>query len=225
MPPLANQPGVLRVDHHFTIAEDLAAQCRLFMRYTGAAPSNADLSTFATHLMSLWPGAMASLMTPDKNITGIVVTDLTSPTSAIGSDNTTHAGSLLEAILPAATCTMLNIHIHRRYRGGKPRVYWPFGSETRLQDEQTWTAAWLALVLTEINAYEAGSAGQVVGPATIAEWVSISQYAGFTAVVNPITGRTRDVPNPRPVALAPDAATAFSIHPRPTNQRRRALNR
>lgn len=225
MPSPPNQPNVLRVQHFFTIAEDLAAQVRIYIRYTGGAPSNADLNTYAGTLFGMWPGALASLMTPDKSLTSIVVTDLTSPTAAIGSHVATAVGSLIEPELPAATCTMTNHHIHRRYRGGKPRAYWPFGSQTRLADEQTWTAGWIALVETEILAYFNGSVGIVVGPAVTAAWVNISQYLDFLTVGPDSRGRFHYPPKPRPVAIAPDDIGPISVHPRPTNQRRRALNR
>jgi len=63
------------------------------------------------------------------------------------------------------------------------------------------------------------------GTTTITAWVSISQYAGFTAVQNVITGRWRNVPKPRTVAIAPDNINTFHLDLKPASQRRRAQQR
>ena len=225
MPPLPNQPGVLKIDHHFTIGEDIAALCRWHVRYIGSAPTAADLNTFATYLSAQWLGSMVGLYHTTTALTAIDITDLTTPTSAFGSNTTPHAGGLVGQEQPAATCLLCTYHIARRYRGGKPRTYWPFGDADQLSDPQTWTVPFLSNCQTGIDQYFNATTFHAVGPATTQELVSISQYHGFTPVLNPITGRTRDVPTVRPVAIAPDLLGPPIIHPRPATQRRRALNR
>ncbi|MGH9123011.1 MAG: hypothetical protein ACRDYC_13890, partial [Acidimicrobiales bacterium] len=56
---------------------------------------------------------------------------------------------------------------------------------------------------------------------------SISYYKGFTSVLNPVTGRTRDVPKVRAGADLPvpiDTVTALIVNPKPGSQRRRQLH-
>jgi hypothetical protein len=47
---------------------------------------------------------------------------------------------------------IFNMHISRRYRGGKPRVYFPLGSATDMADPQHWTAAFLTSAGNAFNA-------------------------------------------------------------------------
>jgi len=223
VPALPVVPQVIRIDHHFSIGEDLAAKCRLFDRYTGAAPTNSDLITLANTYMTAFTGSgVAGDMTPDRILTGITITDLTSATAAVG-ESTIAAipGTNGGAKLPADVAAVWSRTIARRYRGGHSRVYWPLGSETDLQDAQTWkvasTTAWATNLLTwqtDLNAAIWGGGGSFVP-------VAVSFYSGFT-VHTGVTGRARNVSTPRAVALV-DTVTGDIMRTGLGSQRKRLL--
>lgn len=225
MPPLPNQPNVLREDFLFQVGEDTNALCRLHQLWSGVTPTAATLNAVAHDIGVLFSANLDILMGIENKLTSVVVTDLTTPTSAVGLDATLRPGTNGGGRLPGEVAMMMNEHILRRYRGGKPRVYWPFGTQADLTDEQLWNPGILASNLTAMNAFLSGCHAISESGTLLGFNVSISYYSGFTAVVNPITGRTRDVPKVRAVAIPPDVVQSISWHPRPASQRRRSLNR
>lgn len=225
MPALPDVPQVLRLDHFLTIGEDTHALCRLHCTYTGPAPSNATCVAIGVQLFNHWTAEFPPYMSADKSITGIGVTDLTSPTSGTGIESAVFAGTRAGTGLPAAVCALVNAHISRRYRGGKPRTYWPFGVHEDLADEQTWMSGFPANITAAVNAYNALIQGTVVSGTALGPLVNVSYYKGFTPVTNPISGRTRDVPTVRTGAIPVDVITSFSTNPKLGTQRRRTLIR
>lgn len=67
-------------------------------------------------------------------------------TAPVAFTNTTvHAGTSGAAqIENSAICTLINMHINARYRGGHPRTYLPWGVPTNQTNESTWNAGYLA---------------------------------------------------------------------------------
>ncbi len=224
MPALPDVPGVLRYDLFYQVGSDLQARSRLFFSYTGGPPSNGDCTTLATTAAVDAGINLAVYMNVEDDILGAEVTDLTTPTSGRGSHFATVAGSVADPPLAASACVLVNYTIGRRYRGGKPRTYFRLGAASDLQTPQTWkstsTTNWLAAINAWINNIKASSAGTTA----ISQHVSVSYYSGFTAVTNPITGRTRDVPKVRSVAIAPDVVLSNAINPKVASQRRRDLH-
>lgn len=223
MPALPDHPNVFAVRHFFEVGDDLNVACRLHYRWSGTAPSNAVCVTFATAIHASMVTNLVPLMAATNSVHAVSVTDLTSPTGAFGeyfhTDNGTSGGSPLDA----ATAVLFNMHIARRYRGGKPRTYWPLGVAGDLVNPTLWEATSVTAFQTALDqlvddTIALSSSGTVMGTLC-----SVSDYHGFTPVTNPITGRTRDVPTVRSVAIAPDDFTALAVNPRPASQRRRNL--
>jgi hypothetical protein len=158
---------------------------------------------------------------------GIRVVDLTTPTSGFGEYLHHATGSRGANELGAGTACLVNMPIHRRYRGGKPRSYWPFGVQTDLQTAQTWTTAFQAAVAGGLETYLAALEGLTVGTTVLGVLVSISYYAGFTIRPSPpIAGvRARNVSTPRSVAITPDPILAINPSIKVSSQRRRNLQR
>lgn len=226
MPALVDQPNVLKATFAFKVTEDANVVSRLFFAYTGTAPTNATCHTIANAMAAAWNNAFLADMVSSNTIESVTVEDLTTPTSGVstfidGQAGTAPAGTWL----PAATCLLMNLHISRRYRGGKPRVYWPLYTSVILQDAQTWDPTTLASTTTswQTNFLDV-ILGSVTDGCTITDQVSVSYYEGFTAVLNPITGRYKNVNKPRTVAIAPDVVTGFTLNPKPGIQRRRQLH-
>lgn len=200
MPPLPNVPGVLRIRFHFTIGEDTHAACRKYYAYTGAAPSEADLVAFSSGVLTAAGVDLAPLYTADRVMTEVETTDLTSPISATGIGIGTETGTRVGADLPAATSLLESLEVSRRYRGGHPRNYWPFGDQDDLGTPQTWTPDFVTACSTALATFEAAVIGDPPAGVTSLAPVSVSYYEGFTVFMG-VTGRARNINKVRPVPV------------------------
>lgn len=230
MPPLPAQPSVLAVELKHTYSNDIDVQVKQFWQYSGTAPTNAQLSAFCTAQASNWDNQWVHVCHSDVVLTEIVATDLTSATAARGSWSGSLAGDLSGAVLGAQVCFLVGYTIARRYRGGKPRNYWPLGDAATLQDPQHWTSAFVA----SVSGYSAGWNTQTAlngwtGGGTLSQ-VNVSYYEGFK-VVDGSTGRAHNVslvrggPPPAGPVIAPDPITGYTYSPLLATQRRRTTRK
>jgi hypothetical protein len=164
---------------------------------------------------------MVALMTSSVNITGIQSVDLTSPTGAVDTIAPTIVGTRAGGILPAEVAFVLSYEIARRYRGGHPRGYWPFGSDTDLFNPRVWQGTFPGVVVTAMNLFfgDVATAGAVFG--TTYTHVNVSYYNGFLVVINPLTGRARNVSQLRGGGPLVDGVTSIVGRTTPGAQRRR----
>lgn len=224
MPALPNYPNVLKLRTLFQVGADSGVSTTLHFTYSGTAPANAICDDIA----GTWLGSAATNMAPAMEtgnaLLGATVTDLTTPTSGFGESLATTAGTRGSSPLPAGACVLVNQPFARRYRGGKSRTYWPFGEGGDLVTAQDWNPTAVVDFTDAIQLTLDSVLGVAFGGTTIVSLCSISYYHGFTPVTNPITGRTRDVPTVRSVAIAPDVISTFSINPKVASQRRRNLH-
>jgi hypothetical protein len=222
MPALPDVPGVLRVDVQQTLGDDDAVLNRIFVNYTGTAPNDATCNTIASQLYTIWASEFIPYMTPDKSLTGVVVTDLTSPSSGQGSHSAVTPGTFSSSPIGASSCMLASIRIARRYRGGKPRTYLPVGGDTVLQTPQTWTSTFVGQIQASLNQVISDIAAYSVSGCSLGSIVNVSYYSGFTIRPSPpIPGvRARNVPTVR-VAPVVDVLVAWNAETRLASQRRR----
>jgi hypothetical protein len=225
VPALPDYPNVLKVRTLFTIGSDTDVSTTLHFLYSGTAPTDAVCSTIAGDLQGFSVSALQAVLGNENTLDGVTVQDLTSATAGYGEDLTVTDGTETGAPLPAATCVLASAAIARRYRGGKPRNYWPLGTSTDLLNPSAWVGASVTAFDVAIAAYINDIVGWTVSGTTVGAWVSISYYEGFTSILNPVTGRTRDVPKVRAAAITPDTVLSMAISPRPATQRRRSQQR
>jgi hypothetical protein len=95
--------------------------------------------------------------------------------------------------LTANDCALLNIKIQRRYRGGKPRLYLPWGSDADVQDAQHWKSASITTFNSAILTHTNYVVGQTWAGGGFDHLVNVSYYQGFKVVTSPTTGRARNV--------------------------------
>jgi hypothetical protein len=224
MPALPDYPNVLKVVHRFQSGADADVACSWHFGYTGTAPSNSTCDAIAAAVLAGAVTNFLPVMSDDVQLTGVTVQDLTSATAGAGESLGAHTGTRSGGPLPAAACVLINQPIARRYRGGKPRTYWPFGAAGDVASTQDWVSGSLTDFTAAIQLQLDVILAIVESGTTISDWVSISYYEGFTAVLNPITGRTRDVPKVRTAAIAPDVINTFLVNPKVASQRRRNLH-
>ncbi|MBA0087123.1 MAG: hypothetical protein HRJ53_19235 [Acidobacteria bacterium Pan2503] len=122
--------------------------------------------------------------------------------------------------MTANDCALVNLHIARRYRGGKPRQYWPFGVITDLNNTKNWNTSFQTAVNNAMIALNSAAIAMAWTGGNIAAPVNVSYYHGFTVVTNPITGRARNVPKLKATPDV-DTITGQSCNQRVATQRRR----
>lgn len=176
----------------------------------------------ATDVSAAFGTDLAGLMSEDFNLVGVTITDLTSETSAEGAWTGSIAGANAAHDMPLDISLLQNFTIARRFRGGKCRTYWPFGTPGNLNsDDVTWTSAFLATSATAwSNFYTAVQAFSGIGITGLTH-VNVSYYKGFASVQNPVTKRWRNIPTPVAGPITPDLIIGNSFRPEVSQQRRR----
>jgi hypothetical protein len=220
VPPLPPAANVIKITMRMTTSNNTHVIDRVFVHYTGTAPTNAQLVTFATAIATAWNANLASQFTVEKALVEVDCVDLTSATSAVGNVLVTHAGTDPGPSQGVGTAAMLNYKISRRYRGGKPRTYLAALSADDTQTDSTWTAASMAALLAAWQAFITAIQAAPWAGATIDGQVNVSFYSGFTNFTGP-TGRQRARSTPRAGAAVVDTITSVSVNPIIASQRRR----
>lgn len=223
MPPLPNVAKVIQLTVKHRYGSDTNVITRFFVRYSGSAPSDVQMAGLTAATVAGWADGLISLCCTDVSLLQVEGVDLSSDSgaAAITADvvDGTRTGS---DELFADNCLVAGYAIRRRYRGGHPRGYWPFGLSGDLATAQTWSTGFLADAAAGLGTFfDDVLAGTWTGGGTLTH-VNVSFYSGFSVIISPTTGRARNVSTPRNTP-AVDLVTA--ILPRATvgSQRRRLL--
>jgi hypothetical protein len=191
----------------------------MYWRYAGSPPSASDCANFATVLLNAF-AAENSLWDTRTVLTGAKGTDLSSTSGGVGASTGSTNGTLGGDTLAGGTAVVVSYLINRRYRGGKPRNYFPWGDSNSLNTRQAWLPAYVAEVAAGVATAISTFIGTVEGATTISAHANVSYYSGFTVQTNPGTGRARNVPKLRTVPLVDDIV-GRAVLGRPGSQRRR----
>jgi hypothetical protein len=136
-----------------------------------------------------------------------------------GTHTASVAGTDANPGLAGGTATLVNFAINRRYRGGKPRIYLPWGSSAKLQSKQQWMTSYVSAVGTAMDNIVTGYIGSSAGTTTISDQINVSYYEGFTTFTTP-SGRVKNLSKLR-VTPSEDIIIAHAVNPVPSSQRRR----
>ena|SRR5215469_15143908 len=218
-PPL---PDVSTVRVHLTgrDASNFQWGVRLYFSYSAGPPSGADCTTLAGAINSAFSAHLAALMVPNYELDEVDVLDIATDTGLSGQNTTVVAGT--RTGIPVAYQVAFNVEygIARRYRGGKPRSYFPFGADTDLADYSHWTTALHDLVLTGVTAFfNAIEATSIPGLGTL-KHINLSYYQGY----QPRTtggGQTTFKPKYRTDFAKSDVVTSYIPRLELSSQRRR----
>lgn len=220
MPALPDAPQVYRVDFHHLESGDPSLANRSFWKFSGSGASVSDMDTFATYVSTSWGSALKSLANDSVELKEVVCTDLTSATSSRGSWTGTIAGTRGSDLLPDGVCTLLNFSVSRRYRGGKPRMYPPWGNDSDLASGSAWSSGFIGDVNAGWAAFTALMIGHDIGATSITEQVNVSYYAGVEPPITLPSGRVKQANAPR-TATEVDQIVSYACNPIPGSQRRR----
>jgi hypothetical protein len=119
-----------------------------FVSYSGAAPSAADLTTYAANVYDVMVSQLIPMQSTATTTDEVEATDLASAMGAVGSGTGVNAGSRAGGEIPGSACALVSYHVSRHYRGGHPRTYIAAGVTTDLLTPATWTTAFIAALDT-----------------------------------------------------------------------------
>jgi hypothetical protein len=221
--PFPPVPAVIKLSMKFTTSQNLDIVVNTHWQYSGTAPGPTGLNAFLTTVATAFTNSMQAAVPTNVTHVQDTATDLTSTAAGQAVQTHTQVGSRTGGVLPISTAALFNGKIARRYRGGKPRNYWPFGTDTDLADSAHWTSTAQGAFNTAMAGFNTALAGSAAGPASITTNVNVSYYEGHFAVQNGVTKRWRNVPTlgPSPAYPHVDAFTSYTCNIVLGSQRRR----
>lgn len=216
--PLPDVPCV-RARLLYTQSDSYDAGSRFYLSYTGSAPTAANCATLASDIAAAWETSMAGQFTAEWALTEVDVLDIASDTGLSGDWTGSHSGTNGGTSMPAQSATNCEFQIARRYRGGKPRMFWPPASTAQQADAGHWSSGYISGCGTAIGNFFAAIEALDVGAMGTLQHVNLSYYKGFTNLMNS-SGRERAVPTYRNTALH-DNVTGYAVKALIGSQRRR----
>lgn len=195
---------------------------RFYLGYSGSAPTGANCATLASDISSAWGTHIAPLISDFTGLTEIDVLDITTNTGLSGQWTGSVAGSHGSSLVPVSAAVNVEFGIGRRYRGGKPRMFFPPPSQSGLSDPAHWTTGYVASFQTAVAAFMAQIEALSIGAVGTLSHVNLSYYQGFTNHTN-TSGRERAVPTYRDHALV-DTITGYFVKTVIGSQRRRRIS-
>lgn len=206
MAPLKPVPNVLRIRLLFTIGGKPNQGIRFFSRWSGSTPSASSLTTLCGQIAVAAVTHLIPLIHPSTSLTEVIIEDLTSSTAATGSASGVNAGTRTGAQLPADVAFVSSYEIARRYRGGHPRSYLPFGVDTDLTTSQLWKLTAVTDFVAGLEAFFATVGTSSAGGTTIGAHVAISYFKGFT-IRTRVPYRPQVLNTPRTTPLVTDVTS------------------
>lgn len=176
MPPLPPVPQVLRVVLQGTSGAAVAFPWAnvLHFLYSGSAPSASVLNTMAGNVNFTWQNHMAAECPNTTSLTKVVITDLTSNTSAEGESLSVVPGTRGDDEIPANAAALISYPVSVRYRGGHPRTYLMVGGNADFLDAAHWSTAFTAEFTSHWQGFLSAIIGYSNGGMTVAELVAVS---------------------------------------------------
>lgn len=220
MPALPAVPGVVKARLKFTDAASIDAGFGIYFSYTGGTPSGGDMGTLASSIESNWATHVQGDMPTDLTLVEVTATDLSSSSGSVGTWTGSDPGGTSGTIISSGACFCINHVINRRYRGGKPKTFVPGVLPVDLNGTNQISSGRQASLIGSWGDFVSGVLGTSGMSITMQNIVNVSFYEGFTTVLNPVTGRYRNVPKLRDVPLV-DVIHSSAVAQKLGSQRRR----
>jgi hypothetical protein len=204
---LPNTPeGVIKARFHFEPGADTAVRPQTQFSYTGGPPTTADLSAAALTIRNAFAAHLASLVPSGDQMFDVECYDLANQATPFGTDITPVVGTRSGTLTPNNVTLLLNKQVNRRYRGSKPKNFWPWGVSADMATSTQWSGAFVAAVDVAWAAFIAAIDGAVAGAITLGPEVAVSYYAGKETNPNPAS-RYRFRPTQCAVPLVQDVVS------------------
>jgi hypothetical protein len=173
---------------------------RLYLSYSGSAPSGANCTTLAGDIAGAWGTHLAPLVNDANTLDEVDVLDIATDSGLSGQWTGSTVGTRTGSPVAASIVSNIEFGIARRYRGGKPRMYLPGGTVGDFNGLAAWDSSFVSALNSGVAAFFAEVVGFSVGSMGTLAHVNLSYYKGFTNITNS-SGRERAVPTYRSSAL------------------------
>jgi len=217
VPPPASP--CVRVNLDYASNADTELGSRFYLSYDGSAPTAANCVTLATDVATAWNAHCAPFIDQAYSLREVDVLDIATDSGASGSVTVDDPGTSTGSTLTSNAAFNVEFKIARRYRGGKPRMFFPPDTYPALVDMSHWSPSTVTSVNSYVGLFFAAVVGSSVGSMGTLAHVSLSFYKGFTNITNS-SGRERAVPTYRSAALL-DPVTGYACKALVGSQRRR----
>lgn len=128
MPPLPVAPNTLKIEIGGG-TYDCDWYNIFYAQWSGSTPSVGTLTTYITdYLAPATDTAYGAEMSTNSAVKSYKVTDISSETGSVATGTDSTAGVRTGEIPPGSACVVATKEILRRYRGGHPRFYLPWGT-------------------------------------------------------------------------------------------------
>lgn len=218
MPSLPAVPNVAKVVFQWSDGADFNAQNVMHFHYTGS-PTSANLITAVTAMDTFIAANIAPYIGTHLHYLSTTITDLSTMAQPHAVAGTSTVGTRAGTAVPSAACALQRGTIPRRYKGGKPRVYLPFGTSSDLTTSNEWSGAALTDFTTGFNVL-LNAATAHSAPLNFDHSVNIGYYSGYTLGPAQPGGFRKKVPTPLGAPNV-DTITVWTSIPRVASQRRR----
>lgn len=220
MPPLPSVPNQLKVTMGWEIGGDAKIETIHHFTYSGGAPSTATCVAIAAQIQSYAATDLEALLYTSGFLDTVTVLDIATSSGAEGTATSRWAGTRAGVEMPVNCCVLLNHQIARRYRGGKPKSFLPFGVQADLFTKNSWSsalvnavsAAW-ATFITNVNTIS-------ISGTSVTAYSSISYYQGYNTPTTSPSGRVKQSSKLRTTPIV-DSIVASTAQARVGSQRRR----
>jgi hypothetical protein len=219
MTPLPFVPNVLKAQFQWTDGGGNPLYNNIFLSYSGGPPDDATALALAHDFFTSF-AELANLAHNSVTLTGCRVTDLSSDSTGDALYSAAAPGMLTGDRIPISSCLLINYSIGRRYRGGKPRNYFPLGDSESLQDDRTWSAGFVTDCQEGWGDVIAAIQGTGESGTTIESHVNVSYYLSSVGSITDDGKRGKTTPTRRETPLV-NATVGFSVASRVASQRRR----
>lgn len=218
-PPLPPVPVLqCRLDYASSV-EKMGS--RFYLQYAGTPPTGAQCVTVANGIEAAWLARMQHDFASDIALKEVDVIDISSYSGASGQWTGSTAGGATPPSAPWQCSINCEFLIARRYRGGKPRMFWPAGLAADQADGSHWTTGYAAQVQADTVLFFSDILAISGAGITITHHINLGRYQGFTNVAVP-GKRTKVEPN----YLTPpnvDIVQGYSVKTVIGSQRRRRV--
>jgi hypothetical protein len=178
------------------------------------------MTTFAGAVGTAWVNTLAPMAYSATVLVEVDVQDVGPNSLGSGVGSMSHPGTRSGFACNANVCALLHFSVARRYRGGKPKMFLPYGTTADQADNRSWVPGFVSGMATAWDSFITSIQGSAWTGGTIGSQANVSYYAGFHSVQYPPSNRYKNVPTPRgtPIVEAITGVTCATVF---GSQRRR----
>lgn len=176
LPPV---PNVLKVDIQWVLPNKLSGT-GLFWAFTGSLTSATTANAIAAAIRTACVTDFVPLFPIATALGQVKVVDLTNTSNPVGLQTGSTSGARPGPALSVNDAAVVDFTVNRRYRGGKPKAFFPFGNGTDQQGGNEWTAAFVASVNSAYTSFNTALNAISTGGVVLTGQRSVSYYKGFT---------------------------------------------